>query len=159
LAVIDILRDLLGLSSMLSKEELGTWRKITICFGCFSRYRLMGWYRTRGVLPFASLSFGTRTSNIAFSGGYGSFWGSGSNAGRAAMSAAGMTKVSPKISLVFDSFILPPTINRSSFALIIPGIRWHQSEGKAIQFGFAGFIAEGEAFPLPIPMVQWFRKL
>lgn len=47
----------------------------------------------------------------------------------------------------------------SGVVIMIPGIRWHQAPGKAFQFGFSGLITEGEAIPLPIPMVQWFRSL
>lgn len=115
--------------------------------------------RFGGALPFATLSFGSRKSNIAFSGGYGAVWHNESTDGQAIISLAGMTKVSPKISLVFDSFILMPSGNRDAFALIIPGIRWHQSEGRSIQFGFTGVIANGEILPIPIPMIQWYRSL
>ncbi len=133
-------------------------------------------------LPFGTLSFGNRTKNIAFSGGYGAIWTDGNIEGRAIGSIAGMIKVSSKISLVFDSFIMfngKPTsyigsvynpvtglnenqtqINKNQgFTLLIPGIRWHQGDGKAIQFGFSGVIAEGEFIPVPIPMIQWYRSL
>lgn len=141
-----------------------------------------------GVLPFATLSFGDRIKNIAFSGGYGAVW-EGQVTGRALASVAGMVKISPKISLIFDSFILLPSqrtftetyemsvynsstgeyeyqtvtdtyqIERSGFALLIPGVRWHRDEGKAFQFGFSGFISDGNLLPLPIPMLQWYRTL
>ena len=137
-------------------------------------------------LPFGTLSFGDRAKNIAFSGGYGAIWTEGKMEGRAITSIAGMIKVSPKISLVFDSFIMLPgkttyeTYNgyvlnpitgiyepqimtrvndRPGFGLLIPGIRWHQSEGKSIQFGFLGLIANGEILPMPVPMIQWYRSL
>lgn len=112
-----------------------------------------------GAIPFASLSFGDRRANLALSGGYGAFWLEGPVENRSITSIAGMAKISPKISLVFDSFILLPSENRNSFALIIPGIRWHQSEGKAVQFGFAGLVDNGKALPFPVPMVQWYRRL
>ena len=143
-----------------------------------------------GALPFGTLSFGDRSKNLAISGGYGAIWQSGYLEGRALASVAGMIKVSPKISLVFDSFILLPgqietitytiedyVYNSSSgqyeyqtvsytdesrnpgLALLIPGLRWHQEEGKAIQFGFTGVITYGEILPIPIPTVQWYRSL
>jgi hypothetical protein len=143
-----------------------------------------------GALPFATLSFGDKSKNLAFSGGYGAIWQDGDVEGRALMSVAGMIKVSPKISLVFDSFIMPPgrtktrtetyddyvynpntgqyelqtvtnTYNyrHEAIALLIPGVRWHQAEGKALQFGFTGVFATGEFLPIPIPMVQWYRTL
>ena len=59
-----------------------------------------------GALPFGSISLGNRTRNIAFTGGYGAIFGDGEAEGRAMTSIAGMIKVSSKLSLVFDSFIL-----------------------------------------------------
>ena len=112
-----------------------------------------------GALPFATLSFGDRSKNIAFSGGYGAIWTGDGVSGRAISSIAGMAKISPKISLVFDSFVLLPNENQTGGALFIPGIRWHQEEGKAIQFGFAGIIADGDIVPFPFPTVQWYRSL
>lgn len=115
-----------------------------------------------GALPFGTLSFGDRSKNIAVSGGYGALWGFGSGAveGRAITSIAGMIKISKNLSMVFDSFILLPSsrsITSNQFALIMPGIRWHQDEGKAIQFGFAGIANDDGLFP--VPMVQWYRSL
>ena len=112
-----------------------------------------------GALPFATLSFGDRSKNIAFSGGYGAIWTGNGVSGRAISSIAGMAKISPKISLVFDSFVLLPNENQTGGALFIPGIRWHQEEGKAIQFGFAGIIADGDIVPVTIPTIQWYRSL
>jgi hypothetical protein len=143
-----------------------------------------------GVLPFATISHGDRRANIALSGGYGAIWLDGVVSGRALTSIAGMIKVGPKISLVFDSFIVLKaksdfeTITenhlvynegtglydevqvtytqenkRPGLALLIPGIRWHQEEGKALQFGFTGFAYDGEFLPVPIPMVQWYRRI
>jgi hypothetical protein len=137
-------------------------------------------------LPFGTVSSGSRKSNIAFSSGYGAVWADGEAQGRALFSVAGMVRVGPKLSFVFDSFIMtrgkdrvytytsyqynPSTGNydpvlmtgtesRPGFALIIPGLRWHQGEGKAFQFGFTGVVANGEMWQIPIPMVQWYRSL
>jgi hypothetical protein len=142
-----------------------------------------------GALPFGTLSFGNRSRNLALSGGYGAIWYDGAAEGRGLASIAGMIKVSSKISLVFDSFILLPgqteikegydwqyvynpisgqnewkygkmkvEKKKPGFAILIPGLRWHQDEGKALQIGFSGVIAEGEVVPLPIPMIQWYRS-
>lgn len=144
-------------------------------------------------LPFGTLTFGDRKKNITFSGGYGeifyketSYDNSGLNIskrvneGRILFSVAGMAKVGKKISIVFDSFIMPEGSsktyrkelynnttntydtyydNQPAFALIIPGIRWQFEGDKAFQFGFAGLSFDGEFVPMPIPMVQWYRKL
>lgn len=143
-----------------------------------------------GALPFVSLSYGTRRANIAASGGYGVIWAEGDSDGRALTSIAGMIKVSSRISLVFDSFIVikgkttrstssewqtvydPATgmyqnklvtvtteDRKPGLGLFIPGVRWHQSEGKAFQFGFTGISFDQELVPFPIPMVQWYRSL
>ncbi len=48
---------------------------------------------------------------------------------------------------------------KPGFALFIPGLRWHQSEKKAFQFGFTGVVYDGEMWQIPIPMVQWYRTL
>ena len=140
-----------------------------------------------GALPFGTFSFGDRSKNIAFSAGYGAVWQDGVSEGRTISSVAAMVKISSKVSLVFDSFILlrgkttytpysyytfnPSTGNldllvtgierneKRGGALLIPGLRWHIREGNAFQFGFSGVIADGDAFPVPIPMVQWYRSL
>ena len=137
-----------------------------------------------GMLPFGTISFGDRTKNLSISSGYGAIWQDGGTSGRALASIAGMIKISQKVSLVFDSFILlpgktetktrvenvydvagnstPQTITyeekKSGFALLIPGIRIHQSEGKAIQFGFLGMYTDNTFLSVPIPMIQWYRS-
>lgn len=139
-----------------------------------------------GFLPFGTISIGDRKKNLAFSGGYGAVWSEGSIDGRGLSSIAGMVKISNKISLILDSFILlpgktttstseilvenqttgiyePRTVTEENrkrgFALIIPGIRWHKTENTAVQFGFTGIMADGEVLPAPIPTVQWYRTL
>jgi hypothetical protein len=143
-----------------------------------------------GLLPFASLTFGNEWNKISFSGGYGAIWQENNLNGRFLSNVAGTVRISDKISLVFDSFILikgkdsmeeievedyvfNPTImdyewvtrremvvrEQPGIAILIPGVRWHQGSGKAFQIGFSGLISDGEAVPLPIPMVQWFRSL
>lgn len=111
-------------------------------------------------LPFGSVTFGDRKSNLTFSGGYGAVAFEGESSGRPLVSVSGMSKVGKKVSLVFDSFILPPNSgNGSGGGLLIPGIRLQTAEDKAFQFGFAGIFADGEALPVPIPFVQWFKKI
>ncbi len=116
-----------------------------------------------GALPFGTISFGDRRRNIAFTGGYGTVWGFNDDWGESEVdgqfmaSIAAMAKIAPKLSLVFDSFILP--VADEPFGIFLPGLRWHQDEGKAVQFGFAGILTNGELVPVPIPMIQWYRSL
>lgn len=139
-----------------------------------------------GFLPFGTYSYGTRRANIAFSAGYGTIWENRDWEGRGLGSIAGMVKVGPRFSLVFDSFGMLPgkttyetydyyqynpstgtdelvtiteEVRNPGLLLIIPGIRWHQSKGKAFQFGFAGLAIENEIMPFPVPMIQWYRRL
>ena len=46
----------------------------------------------------------------------------------------------------------------STTMLFIPGIRIQSKNDRAFQFGFLGLYADNQMLPLPIPMVQWFRK-
>jgi hypothetical protein len=108
-------------------------------------------------VPYAALTFGDRKSNISFSGGYGAVFYEGDNNGRGLMSIAGMTKVSKKVSLVFDSFIAPKGNNTEGFSILIPGLRLQTDKNKTFQFGFAGLINDGQV--APIPFVQLFTKL
>lgn len=153
-------------------------------------------------LPFASLTFGNRKNNLTFSAGYGGLFYSESNfnpydpnykdkysEGRTLISIAGMAKISPKFSLIFDSFISPwgtektytdwidttpwdykethvynwvatkRKVKSPGLAILLPGIRWQMKPDAAFQFGFTGFYYDGEFAPFPIPMVQWYRRL
>jgi hypothetical protein len=129
-----------------------------------------GWTSSFGMaIPYGSITLGNRKSNITGSLGYGTIWGNQNNAGgRTIVSIAAMHKISKSISLVFDSFILPPTktiidningkVYENNFALFLPGFRFQTSETGAFQFGFAGANAFGETYQIPFPYLQWFRK-
>lgn len=108
-------------------------------------------------LPFAAATIGNRRNNITVSGGYGAMWGYGTNGGRALCSVAGMAHFSPKVSLVFDSFIMPGGNNKDYLALYMPGLRFQTDEKRALQIGFAGFSSTSGTIGLP--MIQWFRLL
>ena len=113
-------------------------------------------------LPYVALTFGDRKSNISFSGGYGAVFFEGDNNGRGLLSVAGMTKVSKKVSLVFDSFIAPKSSNLNGVTILIPGIRLQTDRNKTFQFGFAGLYTNTEdngSQVVPIPFVQFFTKL
>ncbi len=106
--------------------------------------------------------------------------------GRPLLSIAGMFRLNSKFSFVFDSFIMLKgkpreyTYLRESwqegsymvtyyleketnpgYALIVlaPGLRFQATEHSSFQFGFTGLRFEGEFVPVPIPMVQWFRRI
>ena len=126
-------------------------------------------------LPYGVLTYGDRRNNINFSGGYGVVSYGGVPEGKALISIAGMKKVGKKVSLVFDSFIVPEvrftdstydpntgietiTNKYNVLAILIPGIRIQDAADKAFQFGFAGIYANGKMVPVPIPFLQWYRK-
>ena len=109
--------------------------------------------RTGIALPFASLTFGNRRSNITFSSGYGTIFGENRD-GKLLVSVAGMAKVSNKMSLVFDSFIMPGT-----FTAFTGGLRIQTKPDRAFQFGFVGLSADGDTVPVPVPALQWFKKI
>jgi hypothetical protein len=106
--------------------------------------------------------------------------------GRFLCSLAGMFRLNNKFSFVFDSFIMLPgngrtekvleenydemtgkttyslvdeTYGNKPFVVITPGLRFQANENNSFQFGFTGVHLEGEFVPVPIPMVQWFRKI
>lgn len=111
-------------------------------------------------LPFGSLTFGDRRTNMTFSSGYGVIWTAENTGGqgRLLLSIAGMSKVGKKTSLVFDSFIFPSS-NNTGGALLLPGIRLNTESKKAFQFGFGAMVLDGKLVRSPIPVVQWFKKL
>lgn len=114
-----------------------------------------------GVLPYGTISFGDRKSNIALSGGFVNIGNSEETfTSNPLASIALMTKLGRNVSFVFDSFIVLPKDDEEGTALLLPGIRWNQKRsGRSIQFGFAGVIAGGEAVPVPIPAIQFFQAI
>lgn len=87
------------------------------------------------LLPFASLTLGNRFNNLTLSSGYGWVFYQEStynpfsstdekwnfHEGRFLISIAGMTKITPKLSLVFDSFIMPRGPYKESYEWIDNG--------------------------------------
>jgi hypothetical protein len=98
-----------------------------------------------GILPFASLTYGNRKNNITLSSGYGALflsndvWNPITNiqtkdhftVGRVLLSIAGMVKISPKFSLVFDTFISPWGTERTVTNWVDYGT-WDQTKGEYI---------------------------
>jgi len=106
--------------------------------------------------------------------------------GRPLFSLAGTLRLNSKFSFVFDSFImlagkkttgqfLKESFNESTrivtysieaginnnhpLIVICPGLRFQASENSSFQFGFTGVHFNGEFVQVPIPMVQYFRKI
>ena len=119
----------------------------------------------RLALPFAAITYGNRRNNITCSGGYGKVWDRDTEWGlagdRALCSVAGMFHLSNKVSVVFDSFIMPGSKNseKSYIGIYMPGMRFQTSPAAAFQFGYMGISYAGGSTQIPIPMLQWFRML
>lgn len=106
--------------------------------------------------------------------------------GRILFSVAGMFRINDKYSFVFDSFFMLPgkdisreelmynyneqtmletysirnvTSKSNPLVVLIPGIRFQVTPSSSLQFGFTGVHFEGEFLPIPIPMVQWFKRI
>lgn len=112
-----------------------------------------------GALPFASATFGTRKSNITLTGGYLTVGAEGESASQALFSIAAMARLSKKVSFIFDSFIVPASSSDlfGTTSILVPALRFHGSPTKSFQFGFGATAVDGEFFPLPIPVLSWFR--
>lgn len=106
--------------------------------------------------------------------------------GRPLFSVAGMFRINDSFSFVFDSFIMTAgpdeeyqdleeawndrtgkvtyslvtrVMERSPLIVLSPGLRFQANERSSFQFGFTGIHTDGEFVPVPIPMVQWFRRI
>lgn len=106
--------------------------------------------------------------------------------GRFLWSVAGMVRLNSKFSFVFDSFFMvkgkdktrqqlndnynpangkttysisTETIRANPLFVLAPGLRFQANERSSFQFGFTGLYFDGEFVQVPIPMVQWFRKI
>lgn len=164
-----------GLADNLSVGVMTSWFAIPIIFtakysiqlneknsmalGLLAGHTL--WYSSLlnagGVLPFGAYTYGTRKSNITFSAGYAQAFADGESGGTTVLSLAGIGHISRNISFVFDSWIMPNFDNQTG-ALIMPGLRFQNKDKNAFQFGFAGVVSSEGSAPVPLPLVQWFRK-
>jgi len=106
--------------------------------------------------------------------------------GRVLLSVAGTFRLNSKFSFVFDSFFMlkgkettreiigvnyNETTQMSTYFLdtevqknyplivLAPGLRFQATANSSFQFGFTGVHFDGEFIQVPIPMVQWFRKI
>ncbi len=102
--------------------------------------------------------------------------------GRFLFSVAALARINENFSFVFDSFFMLRGRYRTEnefvwsdplqryievtsrerapgLAVFSPGLRWQTRPNSAFQFGFAGVRYEGEFAPVPVPVIQWFRKI
>lgn len=94
-----------------------------------------------GALPYAVFTLGNYTSNVNISAGYGGIFYDGEQEGRALFSVAGISKISPKISLVFDSFIAPAMNSQQiGVAIFVPCLRWQSQSKSAFQLVLPEFM-------------------
>lgn len=109
-----------------------------------------------GVLPFGALTLGNNKYNVNISAGYLTLGIGGSNESAGIYSIAGQARITEKVSLVGDSFIFTPD---DIVAIIVPGLRFERTKGRAFQFGLAGLAINGSIQPFPIPVLSWFVKI
>lgn len=128
-------------------------------FGIGALAGTLSWldFGSLGALAYGSVTLGNHNNNLTFSGGYAAVTnGEDVSGSEPLFSVAGMARLSKNISLVGDSFIYA---GENPFAIIMPGLRFSRTDNKAFQFGFAGVVFEGDAIPVPIPVLGWFLKI
>lgn len=115
-------------------------------------------------LPYASVTYGTRLSNINVSVGYGLVAFDADPDARTLFSIAGTTPIWGRLAFVFDSMILPEISNsRGTLMFASPGIRWFASSSTAFQVGYPFYIARNgnlnESGAVPFPTFGLFVKM
>lgn len=110
-------------------------------------------------LPYGSLTFGSRASNLTLSTGYGYVSIDGDGGGRALFSVAGQTHAWSKVSLMFDSIILSAGSNSSMFLFGMPGLRVATGSNSAFQVAFPFVYYDGELRMVPVPTVGYFVRM
>ena len=110
-------------------------------------------------LPYGSVTFGSRASNVTLSTGYGYVSYDGDDGGRALFSLAGQTHAWSKVSLMFDSIILSAGTNSSMLLFGMPGLRIATGRNSAFQVAFPFAYAEGELMMVPIPTIGYFVRM
>lgn len=110
-------------------------------------------------LPYGSVTFGSRASNVTLSTGYGYVSYDGDGGGRALFSVAGQTHAWSKVSLMFDSIILSAGSSTSMLVFGMPGMRVATGHNSAFQVAFPFVYADGELRMIPIPTVGYFVRM
>lgn len=110
-------------------------------------------------LPYGSVTFGSRASNVTLSTGYGYVSYDGDDGGRALFSIAGQTHAWSKVSLMFDSIILSAGTNTSMLVFGMPGVRVATGRNSAFQVAFPFAYADGELRMVPVPTVGYFVRM
>jgi hypothetical protein len=140
-------------------------------------------FRIGGGIVFGNVTFGDRKKNLNFSGGYGFVhypekqyqtqtitdpWGytyteyiyTGTiqkTAGTALFSVGGMTQVSEKATLLFDSVIAYE--EGDVFYAVAPAVRYAASSTNIWQFGLSMVGLNETILPIPLPLVSYHKKL
>jgi hypothetical protein len=110
-------------------------------------------------LPYGSITFGSRASNVTLSTGYGYVSYDGDDGGRALFSVAGQTHAWSKVSLMFDSIILSAGTNSSMLLFGMPGLRIATGRSSAFQVAFPFAYVDGEVQMVPIPTIGYFVRM
>ncbi|MBU3678231.1 MAG: hypothetical protein FGM32_01320 [Candidatus Kapabacteria bacterium] len=110
-------------------------------------------------LPYGSLTFGSRASNVTLSTGYGYVSYDGDGGGRAMFSVAGQTHAWSKVSLMFDSIILSAGSSTGMLVFGMPGVRVATGRNSAFQVAFPFVYAENELRMVPVPTVGYFVRM
>jgi hypothetical protein len=126
-------------------------------------------FRGYGHLTFGNVTFGDRLNNITISAGYLNFNLNGSFK-MPMTSIAGMFRVGPKSSFIFDSMFRYPDANfrnkdyskHSNFIFVSPGMRFQSSEKFAWQLSMAGMSiqpkGDADRISFPAPFISLFWK-
>lgn len=110
-------------------------------------------------LPYGSITYGTRASNVTTSVGYGYVGYDGDGGGRALFSLAGQTHAWSKVSVMFDSIILSAGNDSSMLLFGMPGLRIATGQGSAFQVAFPFAYADREFMMVPIPTIGYFVRM
>jgi hypothetical protein len=110
-------------------------------------------------LPYGSLTYGSRASNVTVSAGYGYVAYDADDGGRTLFSVAGQTHAWSKVSLMFDSIILSAGSTTSMLVFGMPGLRVATGASSAFQVAFPFVYVDGEFMMVPIPTIGYFVRM